>query len=63
VEFAGASTWITSREGLILSNFLWGSDSGDTSPVIDLMVTERYKLEWLTFSPWICSALTVNHLD
>lgn len=28
VEFAGVSTWITSREDLILSKLVWGNDSG-----------------------------------
>jgi hypothetical protein len=36
VEFAGISTWITSREDLIQVN--------DTSPEMDKMVAERYKL-------------------
>ena len=46
--FAGISTWITSREDLILSKFVWardtGSDVNDTSPEMDKMVAERYKL-------------------
>jgi len=28
VEFAGISTWITSREDLILSKLVWANDSG-----------------------------------
>jgi hypothetical protein len=28
VEFAGISTWITSREDLILSKLVWARDSG-----------------------------------
>ena len=39
VEFAGISTWITSREDLILSKLVW-----DTSPEMEKMVAERYKL-------------------
>jgi hypothetical protein len=51
VEFAGISTWIASREDLILSKLVWARDTGsemqqvnDTSPEMDKMVAERYKL-------------------
>jgi len=56
VEFTGISTWITSREDLILSKLVWARDTdsemqlrddlqvNDTSPEMDKMVAERCKL-------------------
>jgi hypothetical protein len=44
VEFAGISTWITSREDLILSKLVWANEVNDTSPEMDKMIAERYKL-------------------
>src|SRR6266403_4577537 len=36
VEFAGVSTWITSREDLILSKLVWASDSGSQMQLRDV---------------------------
>jgi hypothetical protein len=36
VEFAGISTWITSREDLILSKLVWARDSGSEMQLRDV---------------------------
>jgi len=48
VEFAGISTWITSREDLILSKLVWARDTGsemklrDVRALIDESVDRLY---------------------
>jgi hypothetical protein len=52
VEFAGISTWITSREDLILSKLVWARDSGsemqlrDVRTLIDESVDGLYLKDW-----------------
>lgn len=36
VEFAGISTWITSREDLILSKLVWARDTGSEMQLRDV---------------------------
>lgn len=52
VELAGVSTWITSREDLILSKLVWARDAGselqkrDVKTLIDDSVDRPYLREW-----------------
>ena len=52
VELAGVSTWITSREDLILSKLVWARDSGselqkrDVCTLLDDSVDWDYPREW-----------------
>jgi hypothetical protein len=46
VALAGVTTWITSREDLILSKLVWAPDANsvsDTSPKMERLVAERYR--------------------
>jgi len=52
VDFAGVSTWIVTREDLILSKLVWAKDSGselqqrDVRALMDDSVDTRYVEQW-----------------
>lgn len=46
VEFAGVSTWITSREDLILSKLVWASDSGSEMQLRDVRTLIDESVDW-----------------
>jgi hypothetical protein len=54
VELAGVSTWITSREDLILSKLIWARDANselqkrDVRTLLDDSVDWRYLRQWAT---------------
>jgi len=52
VEFAGVSTWITSREDLILSKLVWGSDSGSEMQMRDVRTLIDDSVDWAYLNYW-----------
>jgi hypothetical protein len=52
VEFAGVSTWITSREDLILSKLVWASDSGSEMQLRDVRTLIDDSVDWAYLKDW-----------
>jgi hypothetical protein len=46
VEFAGVSTWITSREDLILSKLVWARDAGSELQLRDVKTLLKDSIDW-----------------
>jgi hypothetical protein len=52
VEFAGISTWITSREDLILSKLVWARDTGSEMQLRDVRTLIDESVDWLYLKDW-----------
>ena len=53
VEFAGISTWITSREDLILSKLVWANDSGSEMQLRDVRTLIAGLRSWASPPNWM----------
>lgn len=62
VEFAGISTWITSREDLILSKLVWARDGlGDATAGRSQLIDES--VDWLYLKDWAAKLGVAAKLD
>jgi len=52
VQFAGISTWITSREDLILSKLVWGLDTGSEMQLRDVRTLIDESVDWSYLKDW-----------
>ena len=51
-ELAGISTWITSREDLILSKLVWARDSGSEMQLRDVRTLIDESVDWSYLKNW-----------
>jgi hypothetical protein len=63
VEFAGISTWITSREDLILSKLVWASDTGSEMQLRDVRTLIDESVDWLYLKDWAAKLGVAAKLD
>jgi len=63
VEFAGVSTWITSREDLILSKLVWASDSGSEMQLRDVRTLIDESVDWPYLKDWAAKLGVAAKLD
>ena len=63
VEFAGISTWITSREDLILSKLVWANDSGSEMQLRDVRTLIDESVDWLYLKDWAAKLGVAAKLD
>jgi len=63
VEFAGISTWITSREDLILSKLVWARDTGSEMQLRDVRTLIDEPVDWLYLKDWASKLGVVAKLD
>jgi hypothetical protein len=63
VEFAGVSTWITSREDLILSKLVWASDSGSEMQLRDVRTLIDESVDWAYLKDWAAKLGVAAKLD
>jgi hypothetical protein len=63
VEFAGVSTWITSREDLILSKLVWASDSGSEMQLRDVRTLLDESVDWAYLKAWAAKLGVAAKLD
>jgi len=63
VEFAGVSTWITSREDLILSKLVWASDSGSEMQLRDVRTLLDESVDWAYLKDWAAKLGVAAKLD
>jgi hypothetical protein len=63
VEFAGISTWITSREDLILSKLVWARDSGSEMQLRDVRTLIDESVDWPYLKDWAAKLGVAAKLD
>jgi hypothetical protein len=63
VEFAGISTWITSREDLILSKLVWARDTGSEMQLRDVRTLIDESVDWLYLKDWAAKLGVAAKLD
>ena len=63
MEFAGISTWITSREDLILSKLVWARDTGSEMQLRDVRTLIDEPVDWLYLKDWASKLGVVAKLD
>jgi hypothetical protein len=63
VEFAGISTWITSREDLILSKLVWANDSGSEMQLRDVRTLIDESVDWPYLKDWAAKLGVAAKLD
>jgi len=63
VEFAGISTWITSREDLILSKLVWARDTGIGVQLRDVRTLIDESVDWLYLKNWAAKLGVAAKLD
>ena len=63
MEFAGISTWITSREDLILSKLVWARDSGSEMQLRDVRTLVDESVDWLYLKDWAAKLGVAAKLD
>jgi hypothetical protein len=63
VEFAGISTWITSREDLILSKLVWARDTGSEMQLRDVRTLIDESVDWLYLKDWAAKLGIAAKLD
>jgi hypothetical protein len=63
VEFAGISTWITSREDLILSKLIWARDTGSEMQLRDVRTLIDESVDWLYLKDWAAKLGIAAKLD
>jgi hypothetical protein len=63
VEFAGISTWITSREDLILSKLVWARDTGSEMQLRDVRTLIDESVDWLYLKGWAAKLGIAAKLD
>ena len=52
MEFAGISTWITSREDLILSKLVWARDTDSEMQLRDVRTLIDESVDWPYLKGW-----------
>ena len=63
VEFAGISTWITSREDLILSKLVWARDSASEMQLRDVRTLIDESVDWPYLKDWAAKLGVAAKLD
>lgn len=63
VESAGISTWITSREDLILSKLIWARDSGSEMQLRDVRALIDESVDWPYLKDWAAKLGVAAKLD
>jgi hypothetical protein len=63
VAFAGISTWITSREDLILSKLIWARDTGSEMQLRDVRTLIDESVDWLYLRDWAAKLGIATKLD
>jgi hypothetical protein len=63
VELAGVSTWITSREDLILSKLIWARDANSELQKRDVRSLLHESLDWPYLQEWAAKLGIVNMLE
>jgi hypothetical protein len=63
VEFAGISTWITSREDLILSKIVWARDTDSEMQLRDVRTLIDESVDWLYLKDWAAKLGIAAKLD
>src|SRR5258707_12126508 len=63
VEFAGISTWITSREDLILSKLVWARDTDSEMQLRDVCTLIDESVDWPYLKDWAAKLGIAAKLD
>ena len=63
MQFAGISTWITSREDLILSKLVWGLDTGSEMQLRDVRTLIDESVDWSYLKDWAAKLGVAGKLD
>ena len=63
VEFAGISTWITSREDLILSKLVWSRDTDSEMQLRDVRALIDESVDWRYLNDWAAKLGVAAKLD
>jgi hypothetical protein len=63
VEFAGISTWITSREDLILSKLVWARETDSEMQLRDVLALIDESVDWLYLNDWAAKLGVAAKLD